>query len=389
MIGPKTMSSLLLLLLRVFNSLWTAVVCPLAVLLMVASTTLAGFLFACGAFLLGTAPAMALLKSHRRGLRRAALIPFGGWVAITVGLFLAAPNGRPREGARVQNRYDDGAWHYQRFALGALLPEIDQFMLGFRLIPVVDRLFTVQQIRSVRRLTRAIYTELEADADFHALGSAMPDAYDQVLGRPFDHGHYFLYIPPGLGKAPAPALVFLHGTGGNFKAYTWVLSRMADELGMVLIAPSFGMGRWDAQRGTRAVLAALDDAANVVPLDMNQVHLAGLSNGGLGVSRVAASDAGRRFRSLIFLSPVCDKSALTAPQFVNQWRDKAVLIITGDADDRVTLPYVTRCAELMRKSGANAEMSIYPADHFLFFTHRDRLLEELTTWLRQHANRSH
>jgi pimeloyl-ACP methyl ester carboxylesterase len=305
------------------------------------------------------------------------------WLLITLGLILVSPNGRPRKNARVQNRYSDGGWHYPRFALGTLLPEIDQLLLGFKLVPMADSLFTIKQAREVSSLTRGIYAELEADEDFRALGSVLPEAYDAIWGQQFNHGHYFLYIPPRLDrKIPAPALVFLHGSGGNFKAYTWLLSKVADERGMVLVAPTFGMGNWDSQRSESVVTAALEDAARAIPLDLSQVHLAGLSNGGLGVSDVAASESGRRFRSLIFLSPVCDEDALSSKEFSIHGRDKPVLIITGQEDDRVPLPYVMSCARLMKNAGARVEMSVYASsDHFLVFSHRERFLKELSGWL--------
>jgi pimeloyl-ACP methyl ester carboxylesterase len=340
-------------------------------------------MFAIGALLLGVAPALAWLRPGIRRLRLAGVAAFGLWLLITLGLILVSPNGSPAKNARVQNRYSDGGWHYQRFALGALLPEIDQLTLGFKLVPMADRLFTMKQSRSITSLTRKIYAELEAEEDFRALGSVLPEAYNEICGRPFDHGHYFLYVPPHLDrKTPAPALVFLHGSGGNFKAYTWLLSKVADERGMVLVVPSFGMGNWDPQRSVPVVMAALGDAARAVPLDMNHVHLAGLSNGGLGVSHVAASEAGRRFQSLIFLSPVCDEGALGSKEFSAQWRDKPVLIVTGEDDDRVPLPYVVTCAEIMKSAGARVEMSAYAgADHFLVFSHRARFLKQLSDWL--------
>jgi pimeloyl-ACP methyl ester carboxylesterase len=368
--------------------MWALATCPLAVLLLVSCVTFHGAIFATGALLLGIAPGLAWMNPERPWFQRSAWIALGSWLLITLWLILVSPDGRPPDGARVQNRYVGGAWHYQRCALGALLPEVDQFMLGFPLVPAVDPLFTRKQARSVSRLTSSIYAELEADADFRALGSVMPDAYDDLWGRHFDHGHYFLYVPPQLDrKTPAPALVFLHGSGGNFKAYTWLLSRVADERRMVLIAPSCGIGNWEAQRGPLAVAAALDDAAKALPLDMSQVHLAGLSNGGLGVSRTAASEAGKRFRSLIFLSPVGDETALASSAFASQWRDKPVLVITGETDDRVPLAYVNGIAATMRNSGASVEMSTYPnADHFLFFSHRDQCLEQLSAWVKRHSN---
>ena len=258
-------------------------------------------------------------------------------------------------------------------------------MLGFRVIPLLDPLLTFEQTRPLARDTRAIYAELEEDPDFHALGSVMPDAYDELWGARFDHGHYFLYVPPSLDrKAPAPALVFLHGSGGNFKSYTWLLSKVADERGMVLIAPSFGFGNWDRKHGTAAVMAALDDASKAVPLDTSRVHLAGLSNGGLGVTRVAASDSGGKFRSLILLSPVCDITAIELPSFASHWHGKPVLVISGESDDRIPAPYVKSCVQTLRDAGAKVDLTLYPeANHFLVFSHRDRFLMELSEWLKR------
>lgn len=369
--------------LRALSLIWSLVICPVSVLLLMSCVTLDGAIFAIGALLLGLAPSLALINPEHGWLRRSAVISFSTWFLITIWLIFHSPDGSQKSGARVQNRYVGDVYRYQTHSLGALLPEVDQFMLGFRLVPFVDPLLTFDQIRPLAADTRAIYSELESDTDFHALGSVMPDAYNELWNRPFDHGHYFLYVPPSLNrKAPAPAMVFLHGSGGNFKSYIWLLSRVADERGMVLIAPSFGFGNWDARTGSRAVTAALDDAAKVVSLDKRRVHLAGLSNGGLGVSRVTASELGGGFRTLIFLSPVCDDHALASPTFADHCHEKPVLIITGEDDNRVPVAYVKECAATMRKAGAAVDMSTYAnANHFLFFNHRERCLKELSSWL--------
>jgi pimeloyl-ACP methyl ester carboxylesterase len=373
-----------ILFLRALGLAWTLLVCPLAALLLVSCVTFHGAVFAVGALLLGIAPPLVLIGTRRPRLWRTGWICFGGWLLVGFWLVIVSPDGETNKESRVKNCYVGGTGNYPKHALGALLPEVDQFMLGFKLVTAVDALFTKKQARALAATTSAIYADLEADADFHALGSVMPDAYNELWGRKFDHGHYFLYVPPRLDrKTPAPALVFLHGSGGNFKAYTWLLSRVADECGMVLICPSNGMGNWESPGGIRAVSAALDDARKSVPLDMNHAHLAGLSNGGLGVSRVAASDLGKQFRSLILLSAVCDEAAISMSTFADQWRGKPVLVITGEADDRVPLWYVNRYASSMRSAGARIEMSSYQrADHFLFFSHRDRCLGQLVSWLK-------
>jgi predicted esterase len=336
--------------------------------------------------LLGAAPLLAWMKPDNRSLRISALAALLAWLGITSWLVSVSPSGRPRAGSRVENRYVGGAWHYPRMALGSLLPEVDQFMMGFKLMPLLDSLFTYKQARAVSEDTKAIYAALEADPDFHALGSVMPEAYQEVRSTVSDHGHYFLYVPPSLDRnTPAPALIFLHGSGGNFKSYTWLLSKVADECGLVLIAPTFGFGNWDAQSSPALIHAVLEDASNAVPIDMAHVHLAGLSNGGLGVTRTAASKHGHHFRSLILLSPVTDARAINSPLFSEHCKGKAVLFITGEADDRVPLVYVSESADAIRRAGAQVSFTAYPvANHFLFFSHRDRCLHELSQWLKSY-----
>jgi hypothetical protein len=134
------------------------------------------------------------------------------------------------------------------------------------IMPYLDPILTRDQARRVSVFTLDLYRDMERDPDFHRLGSAMGWAYAELLGQPFDVGHYYLYVPRNRGSGPSPAIVFLHGSAGNFKAYTWLWSRLAEEQGMVVIAPSYGFGNWD-RAGVVAVLRALDDAATLVDID--------------------------------------------------------------------------------------------------------------------------
>ena len=373
------------LFIRALGLLWFLLVVPVSACLLFVCVTLDGVVFGMAAITLGIAPLLWTWGAGRgiRWRRRGALACLALWLVMTCWLAWHRPNGHPRSGACVCNRYVGGGWHYDRKALGALLPEVDQFMLGFKLMPAIDPVFTTRQAKSLSALTRAIYVELEADPDFHALGSVMPDAYGEIWNQNFDNGHYFLYVPPKLDKKkPAPALVFLHGSGGNFKAYSWLLSRLADEQGMVLIAPSYGMGNWDENGGTRAVMSALDDAATIIHLNRGNTVLMGLSNGGLGVSRTAASLGGGRFSALVFLSAVCDREALGSSSFAERWKGKPVLVMTGCDDDRVPLDYEEECADMMRDAGAKVDMTTYDgADHFLFFSHRKEVITKINAWL--------
>ena len=339
--------------------------------------------------LLGAAVILACVawQWHSSKLWLIAGVAFGGWLAAAGWLAIHAPDGRPAADSRVQNRYLGRRDGFRRYAFGNLLPEADQFAMGFRLVPAADRLFTMKQAKTLTGLTGSIYAELEADPAFHALGSAMPDTYDELWGLSFNHGHSYLYIPPGLDRAtPRPALVFLHGSGGNFKAYTWLLSRVVDRLGMVLIAPTYGLGNWREPDTSRLVRGALEDAATIVSLDAHNVHLIGLSNGVLGVSQAGRS-LGADLRSLIFLSPVFDGEAVSGREFREQWRGRPVLVISGREDDRIPIDYVAENVAALRRGGADVTFQpVAGADHFMVFSHRVLVLEAIGEWVGAHRS---
>ncbi len=205
--------------------------------------------------------------------------------------------------------------------------------------------------------------------------------YAEVFGRPFDVGHYYLYTPKNRPVGPLPALVFLHGSLGNFKTYPWVWSCLVERAGLVIIAPSYGFGNWRYEASLAVVSAALADAATQVELDPERIYLAGLSNGGLGVSHLALAQP-ERFRGLIFLSPVMDSRIVSSPAFLEQWRDRPVLVLTGAADERIPLAYVQERVAGLRAGGVAVTERVYPGEtHFLFFSQSEPILAEVQRWL--------
>jgi pimeloyl-ACP methyl ester carboxylesterase len=358
----------------------------LSVALAFTCETETGLAFAVGGFLFSVTPLLIRYSwdSGHRWRQMAYTLTLAGGTGIFVWLAVHAPDGHTAAGARIQSRYSDGEWRFDRHALGNLLPESDQLLLGFKVVPAVDSLLTMKQGRRLAEMTSGIYRELEADPDFHALGSVMPEAYHDLVGMDFNEDHYFLYIPPKLDRNQMhPALVFLHGSGGNFKAYTWILSRLADELGMVLIAPSYGMGNWNKRHSSKLVSAALLEASVLVKIDPHHIHLMGLSNGGLGVSQVGAN-IGERFRTLTFISPVFDKAAVTSSSFLKTWKEGRVLVISGKRDDRVPFSYVRENVAGMTEAGLHVDLvPVEDADHFMIFSHRKMVLKTIASWLRE------
>jgi poly(3-hydroxybutyrate) depolymerase len=179
-----------------------------------------------------------------------------------------------------------------------------------------------------------------------------------------------------------PVLVFLHGSAGNFKTYTWIWSKLAEQQGLVIIAPSYGFGNWRYPDTIEVVSRALADAATQVTIDPGRIYLAGLSNGGLGVSYLAAAQP-EQFRGLIFLSPVMDTRVVDDPAFLERWRGRPVLVITGAADERIPLRYVEQRIGVLREGGVAVTERIYPGeDHFLVFSQPEAIREDVLQWLR-------
>jgi len=364
--------------------LWGIAVVPVAMILLVVAVTWTGRVFAVAAAFAGIAPLVGTLAWHRGTSfwRHAAIVIVAVCLVLSGVSVWRAPDGGPRTGVRVQHLDTGGGWRFRRFAPGNVLPEVDQLMLGFTIMPFLDPLFTGTQASHLKRWTAGIYAELERDADFHDLGSVLPDVASECLGLGENRGHAYLYVPRGADRSqPHPVLVFFHGSGGNFKAYLWLLSRVADQLDLVVVAPSFGLGNWQSPDTEKTVAATLIAAQKIVKIDPAAIHLLGLSNGGLAVSQLAC-EPGSRYRSYGFLSPVFDVERVKEAARKGLWQSKSVLVFSGLRDDRVPADYVRDQAAAIQRGGGQVQIEfVEDADHFLFFSHREQTIERLTSWL--------
>lgn len=322
-----------------------------------------------------------------RGARRWRYSVFLAAVSCAVSVFWLVSNRSEGAGATNARVFEFRAGEQltgPRRGVCDLVPEVDQLMVAFTVMPMVDRLFTVGQATRLKAWTASIYRESDGDPGFRSLGSAMPEMYGDLLFGNADaaNGRVFVYLPSGVDvESPQRVLVFLHGSGGNFRAYLWLLSRMAERAKVVVVAPTFGLGNWRYPDASNAFDRALREAAKVCAVDRTQVHLLGLSNGGLGVGQLARWQAAS-VRSVVWLSPVLDRSVVSTSEFAHQWRGRRILFLTGGVDDRIPVQAVNRVVRELEAGGVLVTEEVVPdADHFLFFSHRQLVEEQLVGWL--------
>jgi pimeloyl-ACP methyl ester carboxylesterase len=182
--------------------------------------------------------------------------------------------------------------------------------------------------------------------------------------------------------APRATLVFLHGSGGNFASYWYVLADLARRHDVAVICPSFGLGNWQRPGGVAAVFRALDHATRRYDLDGRPTYLAALSNGGRGATRVMAHSKGRRFRGVVLLSAVLEAGPLGRGVRRGAWRGKRVLVIHGTRDRRIPWGHVRTRLRLLRAGGAGVQVrAVRGEDHFLFFSRREQVIERVARWV--------
>ncbi len=366
---------------------WLLVTGVAALLLVVAETT-RGRAMGLGFVAAGVAvAALVLAGPHLR--RRFAAPAAIALIAFTYAC-AAAPDGAAiaptalHPGRGLQSVWTRGAT-FPRFGIPNLTPEGCQGRLATFLVPFMDAYLDHDEAAAFRGSVSEVYAELEADPSYARAGSVQGIAYSELLTGAEGAGHAWVDFADA--PEPQPALVFIHGFGGNLKGYTWVLRKVAHEHGYAIVAPSYGAGLWYQEGGTEAVADTLRWMEESGRFAMDRLVLAGLSNGGYGVSAAVVDQPGR-WQGVAYLSGVLDDvdaprvGAVLAAHPRADGKPPPVLVLHGAADDRIPLGYLELGIAGLRAGGVDPDVDIVDgADHFLMFTHRARLEAAVGRWL--------
>jgi len=300
-------------------------------------------------------------------------------VVLAIWAVAMSPTGQPRPGSRFASRFPAGE-ATSRFSPLNIFPETDQMALAIRAAPLFDPILAAADVKHVLSVIMPSYRAMAADPEYRALGSVLGSAVAELAGGEFRNGHVYEYVPPHRNGERMPAVLFLHGSGGNFKTYLWGWRRFADRYHCVVVLPSFGFGNWRKAGGVAAIEAAREHALRDLPVDPDRLYLIGLSNGGTGVSRAGGAFPSH-YRGLGFISGVIDVST-EVPEFEAGWKHRPILVVYGGKDDRIPARYTREAAEVLRGNGADVRTRLYARrDHFLFMAELDSVLADVAGWM--------
>lgn len=123
---------------------------------------------------------------------------------------------------------------------------------------------------------------------------------------------YYLYAPEGIGRAPRPAIVLLHGARRTGRSMIDIWRATADRHGAILVAPdSLGLTWRPSDDDPAFFLSVLQDANAKAPIDGSRVYLFGHSAGAI-LATLYANRVPMRWRGVATHAGVLDGSSVAA-----------------------------------------------------------------------------
>lgn len=194
--------------------------------------------------------------------------------------------------------------------------------------------------------------------------------------------------PDDPADGPAPAVVFLHGFGGDERNMIGVADRLPSDLHAFGVRAPFessngyswvslaGRSRGGFQRGVDALGAFVDALPEAYAVDPDSVGLFGFSQGAK-TALAALVDAPERYRWAAALNGFLP-AGYDDPARLEAARGEPVFVAVGENDDVIGPQHGERTAELLDSAGLDVTFRRYPTGHRM----TGREFEDVSEWLR-------
>jgi pimeloyl-ACP methyl ester carboxylesterase len=243
--------------------------------------------------------------------------------------------------------------------LGLPVDEQDMSLIGARGIAWQWRLAPAKGTELVSAMHDSYVAMRESE------GTTPSPVVDTLLGRQRPEAFDAVVIEPR-ARSPQAAVLFLHGYAGNFTLTCWLMAEAARAIDAVTVCPSTDFsGVWGTPDGERIVRAAL---AYLAQRQVAPVYLAGLSNGGIGASLLAARLA-PSLAGLILVSGVSPHGSTAG---------LPTLVVHGESDTQVSARASRDFATRTRATYVG-----YDGGHFVMMERRLEVRDAIASWLRK------
>jgi pimeloyl-ACP methyl ester carboxylesterase len=162
-------------------------------------------------------------------------------------------------------------------------------------------------------------------------------------------------------------VVFLHGYAGSFTLECWLVARAASAIAAVTVCPATEFsGHWSSPAGEQTFRETLHYLRG---RGIERVYLAGLSNGAVGASALAAR----------FSSSLNGLILISGAPSAGGGGGLPTLVVQGDHDTMASA--ATAHAFAVR---THATYSSFNGGHFVLMIRRDEIRDVIASWLRRH-----
>lgn len=180
-----------------------------------------------------------------------------------------------------------------------------------------------------------------------------------------------IIIEPETNQPPEYALVFLHGYMGNVTAQCWEIAQAVNSFKALTVCPSTGWrGDWWQPQGQAILRSTLE---YLKKQGIQKFYLAGFSNGGISLGRLAAQLKDENgLRGLILIDGFDNGAGIRELGL-------PILLIEGLQDERIPPAYARQVAEEIGDLGTYVELN---GDHFLIMKQPASVKNALEKWLK-------